>query len=108
MAKKHDIENPYIPEFDNSPQYLERFFRNLLLGEQMPLHNRDLHISNKDIQSAETEQVPNKHRTSSGQAQDKHRTSSGQVRDKHRITKQQIKTNIIYRPSPDFKPEKRA
>ena len=55
---------------NNSPQYLERFFRNLLLGEQMPLHNRDLHISNKDIQSAETEQVPNKLRTSTEQVQD--------------------------------------
>lgn len=55
---------------NNSPQYLERFFRNLLLGEQMPLHNRDLHISNMDIQSTQTEQAPNKHRTSSGQVQD--------------------------------------
>ena len=61
---------------NNSPQYLERFFRNLLLGEQMPLHNRDLHISNKDVQSAETEQVPNKRRTSTGQAQDKFGTSN--------------------------------
>ena len=82
---------------NNSPQYLERFFRNLLLGEQMPLHNRDLHISNMDVQSAETEQV-----------QDKYRTSSGQAQDKHRITKQQIKTNITYRPSPDVKQEKRV
>ena len=62
---------------NNSPQYLERFFRNLLLGEQMPLHNRDLHISNKDVQSAETEQVPNKLRTSTGQVQDKFGISSG-------------------------------
>ena len=61
---------------NNSPQYLERFFRNLLLGEQMPLHNRDLHISNKDVQSAETEQVPNKHRTSTEQVQDKFETSN--------------------------------
>ena len=61
---------------NNSPQYLERFFRNLLLGEQMPLHNRDLHISNKDVQSAETEQVPNKRRTSTGQVQDKFGTSN--------------------------------
>ena len=61
---------------NNSPQYLERFFRNLLLGEQMPLHNRDLHISNKDVQNAETEQVPSKHRTSSGQVQDKFETSN--------------------------------
>ena len=61
---------------NNSPQYLERFFRNLLLGEQMPLHNRDLHISNKDVQSAETEQVQDKYRTSTGQAQDKFETSN--------------------------------
>ena len=61
---------------NNSPQHLERFFRNLLLGEQMPLHNRDLHILNKDVQSAETEQVQDKYRTSSGQAQDKFETSN--------------------------------
>ena len=61
---------------NNSPQYLERFFRNLLMGEQMPLHNRDLHISNMDVQSAETEQVQDKYRTSTGQAQDKFGTSS--------------------------------
>ena len=61
---------------NNSPQYLERFFRNLLLGEQMPLHNRDLHILNKDVQSAETEQVQDKYRTSSRQAQDKFETSN--------------------------------
>ena len=61
---------------NNSPQYLERFFRNLLLGEQMPLHNRDLHIAAVDVQSAETEQLPNKRRTSTGQAQDKFETSN--------------------------------
>lgn len=61
---------------NNSPQYLERFFRNLLLGEQMPLHNRDLHIAAVDVQSAETEQVPNKHRTSTEQVQDKLETSN--------------------------------
>jgi len=55
---------------NNSPQYLEHFFRNLLMGEQMPLHNRDLHISNKDVQSTQTEQVPNKLRTSTEQVQD--------------------------------------
>ena len=60
---------------NNSPQYLEHFFRNLLMGEQMPLHNRDLHISNKDVQNAETEQVQDKYRTSTGQAQDKFGTS---------------------------------
>ena len=61
---------------NNSPQYLERFFRNLLLGEQMPLHNRDLHIAAVDVQSTKTEQVQDKYRTSSGQAQDKFGKSS--------------------------------
>ena len=32
--------------------YLEAFFRNLLLNEQMPLHNRDLHISLINTRSA--------------------------------------------------------
>lgn len=27
-----------------TPEYLERFFRNLLLGEQSPLRNRELHL----------------------------------------------------------------
>ena len=51
---------------NNSPQYLERFFRNLLLGEQMPLHNRDLHIAAVDVQSTKTEQVQDKYKTSTG------------------------------------------
>lgn len=59
-----------VEGIDYAPEYLERFFRNLLLGEQLPLHNRDLHISNKDVQSEETEQVPNKLRTSTEQVQD--------------------------------------
>ncbi len=81
---------------NNSPQYLERFFRNLLLGEQMPLHNRDLHISNKDVQSAETEQVPNKHRTSTEQVQDKYRTSAGQVQGKFETSSLISTGNQIY------------
>lgn len=45
MATPQDIENPY-----NS--YLVAFFRNLLLNEQTPLHNRDLHILVVNTQSA--------------------------------------------------------
>ena len=33
-----------VDGIDYSPQYLERFFRNLLLGEQWDLRNRYLHI----------------------------------------------------------------
>ena len=81
---------------NNSPQYLERFFRNLLLGEQMPLHNRDLHISNKNVQSADTEQVPNKRRTSTEQVQDKYRTSIEQVQGKFEISSLISTGNQIY------------
>ena len=58
---------------DNS--FLVAFFRNLLLNEQTPLHNRDLHIAAVDVQSTKTEQAPNKYRTSAGQVQDKLGTS---------------------------------
>ena len=60
--------------------YLVAFFRNLLLGEQYPLHNRDLQIEIAD--------TPNKYRTSTVQVQDNYRTSSGnqlQVDDENTI-----------------------
>lgn len=57
MAKKNDIENLYIPEFEKylrtpDSSFLVTFFRNLLLNEQTPLHNRDLHVSLVGNQSA--------------------------------------------------------
>ncbi len=60
---------------DYSPQYLERFFRNLLLGEQWDLRSRYLYINppeewknqpNLSSPQTNTEQVPNKYRTSLG------------------------------------------
>jgi len=60
--------------------YLVAFFRNLLLGEQYPLHNRDLQIEIAD--------TPNKYRTSTVQVQDNYRTSSGnqlQIDDENTI-----------------------
>ena len=64
---------------DYTPIYLERFFRNLLLGEQWDLRNRYLHIH----PTKEWSEQPNLAiRTSAGQAQDKHRTSVLQVQDK--------------------------
>ncbi len=57
---------------DYTPVYLERFFRNLLLGEQWELRNRYLHIN----PSAEWCAQPN---LTAGQAQDKYRTSTGQA-----------------------------
>lgn len=64
---------------DYTPVYLERFFRNLLLGDQWDLRNRYLHI----IPSCEWKNQPNLSETrETGQAQDKFRTSSGQAQDK--------------------------
>ena len=40
----------YVKNPDSS--YLVAFFRNLLLNERTPLHNRDLHISRIGVQSA--------------------------------------------------------
>ena len=52
-----------VKGIDYTPVYLERFFRNLLLGERWDLRNRDLHIKAPE------------------QAQDKYRTSTEQVED---------------------------
>lgn len=48
-------------QVDYEPVFLERFFRNLLLGEQWQLSNRQLIIGG-------TDQVPTKHRSSTDQA----------------------------------------
>lgn len=55
-------------------QYLERFFRNVLLGENNELKNRDLLAALPQEQAesgASTRQVPDKYRTSTGQAPNK-------------------------------------
>ena len=61
---------------DYTPIYLERFFRNLLLGEQWDLRNRYLHI-----QATEEwrEQPRLDEPSSTGQVQDKLGTSTGKV-----------------------------
>lgn len=64
---------------DYTPVYLERFFRNLLLGDQWDLRNRYLHIT----PPSEWKKQPNLAETrETGQAKDKLGTSSGQVQDK--------------------------
>ncbi len=64
---------------DYTPIYLERFFRNLLFGEQWDLRNRYLHIHPTAEWSVQpnlnTPQVPHKYPTS-------YPTSTGQVPDK--------------------------
>lgn len=61
---------------DYTPVYLERFFRNLLLGEQWDLRNRYLHIQTTE----EWKEQPRLDAPSStGQVQDKLGTSTGKV-----------------------------
>lgn len=68
-----------IKGIDYAPIYLQRFFRNLLLGEHWDLRNRYLHIH----ASAEWKEQPN-HTTDheTGQVSTDDRTSTGQVQDK--------------------------
>ena len=72
---------------DYTPIYLERFFRNLLLGEQWDLRNRYLHIlatdewkeqSRLDTPSL-TEQVPNKSRDKTVQVPNQYHTDNPNI-----------------------------
>ena len=61
---------------DYTPVYLERFFRNLLLGEQWDMRNRYLHIQATDEWKEQPRlDIP----SSTGQVQDKLGTSTGEV-----------------------------
>lgn len=62
---------------DYSPIYLERFFRNLLLGDKWDLRNRYLHINPSQEWSEQPDLA-----TQTGQVQDKSTAQAGQVRDK--------------------------
>ena len=68
---------------DYTPIYLERFFRNLLLGEQWDLRNRYLHIHPTEewsVQPNMTQGTPHKHPTSTPQVQDKIHTEDPNIR----------------------------
>ena len=68
-----------VERIDYSPVYLERFFRNLLLGEQWDLRNRYLHIQ----PTKEWKVQPNlTDRTSTGQVPDKLPSSNARLNDK--------------------------
>ena len=87
-ANYHNIAK----EIDYTPIYLERFFRNLLFGEQWDLRNRYLHIH----PTAEWSVQPNLNTpTSTRQAPDKHPTSTRQVPDKSQTSYTSI-TRILY------------
>ena len=65
---------------DYSPVYLERFFRNLLLGEQWDLRNRYLHIHpTKEWSEQPNLASPHKHPTSTPQVQDKLHTDNPNI-----------------------------
>ena len=82
-ANYHNIAK----EIDYTPIYLERFFRNLLFGEQWDLRNRYLHIH----PTAEWSVQPNLNTpTSTRQAPDKYPTSTRQVPDKLHINNPNI------------------
>ena len=72
--------------------YLERFFRNLLLGEKWDLRNRFLHIHASD----EWKVQPNlAYATSTQQVEDKYGTSAGQVQDKLQTDDANIKRLVL-------------
>ena len=48
-----------VERIDYAPEYLERFFRNLLLGEQWDLRNRYLHIHPTDEWRVQPNRVEN-------------------------------------------------
>ena len=72
--------------------YLERFFRNMLLGEKWDLRNRFLHINATD----EWKVQPNlAYATSTQQVEDKYGTSAGQVQDKLQTDDANIKRLVL-------------
>lgn len=72
--------------------YLERFFRNLLLGEGWDLRNRYLHVNATDEWKVQLNLAGG---TSSRQVEDKYRTSTGQVQDKLHTDNTNIKQLIV-------------
>ena len=76
-----------VKGIDYTPVYLERFFRNLLLGEQWDLRNRYLHIHPSQEWSVQpnladptsTASSPDKYPTSTRQASDKLHTNNANI-----------------------------
>ena len=77
---------------DYTSVYLERFFRNLLLGDKWDLRNRYLHIHATDEWKVQLNLAG---RTSNRQKEYKHRTSTGQAQDKLHTDNANIKRLII-------------
>lgn len=101
------------------PKYLERFFRNMLLGEQWDLRNRYLVINppaefaeqprlDTPTSSMQTEQAPNKHRTSTEQAPNMFYTDDKNTRDlvltigKEQLTVKDMMNGMGLKHRPNF------
>lgn len=84
-AKYRDL----VKNIDYEPIYLERFFRNLLLGEQWDLRNRYLHVR----PAAEWSVQPKGNSdTRTGQVQIKHKTKREQEEDKKTTRKSTVES----------------
>ena len=101
------------------PKYLERFFRNMLLGEQWDLRNRYLVINppaelaeqprlDTPTSSMQTEQVQNKYRTSTEQAPNMFYTDDKNTRDlvltigKEQLTVKDMMNGMGLKHRPNF------
>ena len=77
---------------DYTPIYLERFFRNLLLGEQWDLRNRYLHIQATE----EWKEQPRLDKlANSGQVQDKYGTSTDKVLNQSDTNNHNIQQRVL-------------
>lgn len=80
-ANYRNYQKKIEPDF----QFLEQFFRNLLLGEQNELKNRYLLIQLPENFPASTRQAPDKHPTSTRQVPDKFSTGNPRILDLIRV-----------------------
>lgn len=80
-ANYRNYQKKIEPDF----QFLEQFFRNLLLGEQNELKNRYLLIQLPENFPASTRQTPGKHPTSTRQVPDKFSTGNSRILDLIRV-----------------------
>ena len=80
-ANYRNYQKKIEPDF----QFLEQFFRNLLLGEQNELKNRYLLIQLPENFPASTRQAPDKHPTSTRQVPDKFSTGNSRILDLIRV-----------------------
>ena len=80
-ANYRNYQKKIEPDF----QFLEQFFRNLLLGEQNELKNRYLLIQLPENFSASTRQAPDKHPTSTRQVPDKFTTGNSRILELIRV-----------------------